>query len=188
MKIRIQEIKNRWTLNSLSCNYTLSTIGNKLQILRMRMKTSKSLYPPFFYGIAIILFFIDFASFSLFEKPFIYSLLCFYLLQLATPLGLRRIFTSCLLLSLPPIIHYGCFGLELIYLVPATLAGIKMRQWLYNSYWQYYLLLACCLLAQIVIIEYGILHLTISIPYTISTLFVNLIIIWIMSYCDIWNI
>lgn len=146
------------------------------------MRTQKALSPLLFYTILIVLFIVDLAAFSIFEKPVIFSLLCFYILQLSRPMGLIRIFTACILLSLSPLIQYGRFGLELVYVIPATLLGIKMRHTLYDSRWQYYALLAACLLAQIGLVEYGILHLTVGIPYTISMVFANLILIWIMSF------
>lgn len=146
------------------------------------MKTKQPLSQLLFYGITIILFLIDLGSISIFERPIIYSLLCFYLLQLARPISWWRITFVCLLFSLSSLLHYDRFGLALVYLIPATLLGIKMRKVLYDSYWQYYLLLAACLLAQIIVVEHLILHLSISIPYTISTLFVNLVIIGLLSY------
>jgi hypothetical protein len=78
-------------------------------------------------------------------------------------------------------VYYGRFGLALIYLIPATFLGIKMRHTFYDTVWQYYLLLAGCLLAQIALIEYGILGLPISVSYTISTIIANIGVIWIMS-------
>lgn len=146
------------------------------------MRIKQPLSPLIFYAIVIILFFIDLGSFSIFERPIIYSLLCFYLLQLARPIGWTRVTFVCLLFSLSSLLHYDRFGLTLIYLIPATLLGIKMRTVLYDSYWQYYLLLSACLLAQIIVVEHLILHLSISIVYTIYTLFVNLVIIGVFSY------
>lgn len=146
------------------------------------MKTKQPISVLLFYAITIILFFVDLGSFSIFERPIIYSLLCFYLLQLARPISWCRITFVCLLFSLSSLLHYDRFGLSLVYLIPATLLGIKMAKVLYDSYWQYYLLLGACLLAQIIIVEHLILHLSISIPYTIFTLFVNLVIIGLLSY------
>lgn len=146
------------------------------------MKEKKPISPFLFYMLVCVFFFIDLAAFFLFEKPLIYSLLCFYILQLSRPMGIIRILTACLLLSFSPLIQYDRFGLELLYLIPATFLGNYMRQMLYDSYWQYYLLLAACLLTQMVVVEQWILHLGISITYTISTLFVNLMVIWLMRH------
>ncbi len=146
------------------------------------MKIKQPLSALLFYVITSVLFLVDLGSFSIFERPIIYSLLCFYLLQLARPISWCRVTFVCLLFSLSSLLHYDRFGLALVYLIPATLLGIKMRKVLYDSYWQYYLLLAACLLAQIIVVEHFILHLSISIPYTISTLFVNLVIIGLLSY------
>lgn len=143
------------------------------------MRDKKPLSSFIFYGISCLLFIIDLGIFSIFEKPLIYSLLCFYMLQFSRPIGIARIIFSCLLLSLNPLIHHGRFGVSLIYLIPATLLGIKMRHTLYNSIWQYYLLLALCLFAQIALVEWWILSLPIGLTYTISTILVNILVIWL---------
>lgn len=173
-------------LNSILSNYTLTLALNQLKLMLRSikskpMKTKRSMPAPFFFCIIGILFLLDLAAFSVFEQQWMYSLLCFYILQLSRPMSLARIIITCFLLSLTPLINYGCFGIELVYLVPATLLGIKMRHTLYDSFWQYYLLLACCLGGQIVIVEYLILHLPIGLSYTISTIIANIITIWIMS-------
>jgi hypothetical protein len=145
------------------------------------MRNQRPISFLFFFGIACLLFLIDLGTFSFFEKPFIYSLLCFYILQLAKSMGISRVVFSCILLSLNPLIYYGRFGINLLYLLPATLLGIQMRHILYDSLWQYYALLIGCILAQIWLVEWWVLGLPISLSYTISTILVNLLIIWIMS-------
>jgi hypothetical protein len=145
------------------------------------MKEKKQLPASFFYTASIILFCIDLATLYVFERPFTYCLLGFYISALARPMSLIRIIVSCFLLSIAPLISYGRFGLELVYLIPATLLGVKMRLTLYDSTWQYYVLFTVCLLAQIGLLEGKILGLAVSIPYTISVIFVNLVIIAIMS-------
>jgi hypothetical protein len=145
------------------------------------MRDKKPLSPLLFYTISCMLFIVDLGSFSIFERPLIYSLLCFYIFQLSQPLSFTRIAFSSLLLSLSPLIYYGRFGISLVYLIPATLLGIKMRHTLYDSLWHYYLLLALCIVAQIVVVERLILGLPISLSYTIYTLIVNIIILWVMS-------
>ena len=169
---------------SLTTNGPFALSTNKVSVSKgviKNMRDKKPLLHLIFYSIASLLFFIDLGSFSLFEKPFMYALLCFYVLQLARPMSWPRITYCLLLLSLCPLIHYGRFGIGLIYLIPATFLGIKMRHTFYDTVWQYYLLLAACLLAQICLVEYFILGLPISVSYTISTIIANIVVIWIMS-------
>ena len=92
------------------------------------MKEKKPTIALLFYTLLCVFFFIDLAAFFLFEKPLIYSLLCFYILQLSRPMGIIRMVMACLLLSFPPLIQYDRFGLELLYLIPATFLGISMRK------------------------------------------------------------
>lgn len=145
------------------------------------MREKKSIPFLLFYTLCSLLFLIDLGALSIVERPLLYFLLCFYILQLSRPMGIARILFACGLLSLIPLIHYGRFGVGLIYLIPATLVGVKMRHILYDSIWHYYLLLAACILAQIGLVEYWILNLPISVSYTISTIAANILVIGIMS-------
>lgn len=145
------------------------------------MKAPSSCHPFIFYSISFLLFFVDLAAFSFFERPIVLSLLCYYIFQLSRPLSLARIFVGCLLLSLMGLVIYGRFGLDLLYVIPATLMGIKMRNLLYNCLWHYDILLILALLGKIVGIEHIILGLPISASYTFSILFVNIVIIKVLS-------
>lgn len=145
------------------------------------MHRKKALSPLFFYPLCIGFCLLDLGAFILFEKPLLLSLICFYILQLARPISWLRIFTACGLASLEFLLFYGRFGLNLLYLVPATFLGIKMSHTLYESRWQYYLLLATCIISQKALLEPFILGISSSITYTLSTLFVNLVVIWVMN-------
>lgn len=145
------------------------------------MHRKKALSPLFFYPLCVGFFFLDVGAFTLFEKPLLLSLLCFYTLQLARPISWPRIVFGCTLASLEFLIFYGRFGLNLLYLIPATLLGIKMSHTLYESRWQYYLLLATCILSQKLILEPFILGISSTITYTLTTLFANLMVIWVMN-------
>lgn len=145
------------------------------------MRAKKAISPFLFYPLCLGFFLLDLAAFTFYEKPILLSLLCFYILQLARPISWPRIIFACGLASLSFLLFYGRFGLNLLYLVPATILGIKMSHTLYDSRWQYYLLLAACILLQKAALEPFILGIHSSIPYTLTTLFVNMIIIWVMS-------
>lgn len=145
------------------------------------MKLEKNSSSFLFYFLVFIFFFIDLIAFSIQEKLFFYTLLCFYIMQLSRPISIFKIIFACTVLCITPLIVYGRFGLTLLYLIPATFLGIIMRHTLYKSYWQYYALLIACLLVQIYVIEYAILHLPVSGTYTISILFVNIVMIWLIS-------
>lgn len=145
------------------------------------MHRKKALSPFFFYPLCIGFFFLDLGAFTFFEKPLFLSLLCFYILQLARPISWPRIIFGCTLASLEFLLFYGRFGLNLLYLIPATFLGIKMSHMLYESRWQYYLLLATCILAQKLLLEPFILGISSTITYTLTTLFANLGMIWVMN-------
>lgn len=145
------------------------------------MHRKKALSPLLFFPLCVGLFFLDLGAFTLFEKPLLLSLLCFYILQLSRPISWPRILFACGLASLEFLLFYGRFGLNLLYLIPATFLGIKMSHTLYESRWQYYLLLGACILSQKLLLEPFILGISSSINYTLSTLFANLVVIWVMN-------
>lgn len=145
------------------------------------MLRKKALSPLVFFPLCIGLFFLDLGAFTLFERPLLLSLLCFYILQLSRPISWPRILFASGLASLEFLLFYGRFGLNLVYLIPATFLGIKMSHTLYDSRWQYYLLLATCILAQKIVLEPFILGISSSITYTLSTLFANLMMIWVIN-------
>ncbi len=145
------------------------------------MHRKKALSPALFYPLCIGFFLLDLGAFIIFEKPLLFSLLCFYILQLARPISWPRIITGCTLAGLEFLLFYGRFGLNLLYVIPATFLGIKMSHTLYESRWQYYLLLAACILSQKLLLEPFILGISSSITYTLSTLFANLGVIWVIN-------
>lgn len=145
------------------------------------MHRKKALSPLLFYPLCFLFFFLDLGAFTLFERPLLLSLLCFYILQLSRPISWPRIVVACSLSSLEFLLFYGRFGLNLLYLIPATFLGIKMSRTLYDSNWHYYLLLALCILSQKIILEPFILGISSTISYTLSTLFANLVVLWVMN-------
>lgn len=135
----------------------------------------------FYYAIVLLLLVTNLCLLALLEKPIIYSLLCFYTLQLSKPLSWPRIIFGCFFISVYSFILYGRFGLDLIYLIPATLIGLQMQHTFYNSLRQYYVLLAGMLIIKLALIEPLILHMPFIIPYTILTICVNIFLMWILS-------
>lgn len=139
-------------------------------------------YPSLiFYGLAILYFIADLSFFSWFEKPCIYSLLCFFLLRIMHHAGPAQIIVMLILLSLNALIFYARFGLTLLYLIPLTFLAFHMSHTLYVRRWYPYCLLISSLLAQTILIEYFILHLPISAFYTISVIFFNLLLMFMVS-------
>ncbi len=149
------------------------------------MWTKRALSPLSFYLLLIGFFFIDLAVFSLHEKPLLFSLLCFYITQLAAPLTYPRIGATWLLASLESLIWYGRFGLMLGYLIPVTIIGAKMRHTFYESRGHYYLLLGGCIVMQKLVIEPLILPVSSPFSYTIVVLFVNIMVIGAMNLLKI---
>jgi hypothetical protein len=144
----------------------------------MKKKQKSSL---FFYSFIIFLFLLDISFFLFFEKPIFSALLCFYIINTINHANFLRLTTCILLLILEFFIYYGnVVGINLIALIPATLAGFQAGKMFYESRLIYYALLIMTLLIQIGVIEHMILKLPISIPYTISQIIANMIIMMLL--------
>ena len=141
------------------------------------------LYSPFVYYVSFFfLFLTDLCCFAWWEKPLLYSLLCFYIVQLLNKsIPLIHFIVPAFLVSLSSFIYYGRFDLCLLYIIPLLGAIFLVRHSLYPAPWYPYLLIAGSLMLQSVIIEYGILHLKFNILYTIMRVFVNMIMIFVFS-------
>lgn len=139
-------------------------------------------YPKtFFYASIFILFFIDICCSSFFEKQLIYSLLCFYSLAIFKSLSLFNMLVFFFILSLESFFQYGYFGIQLIYLAPLTLLASKTIKTLYLTKIQAYLFITISLLAQSLIIDQYTLHMDLQPSYTIAKIFVNLILVMVIS-------
>lgn len=145
------------------------------------MRTPRRRTALFFYTVAVLLFLCDISSASVCEKPFLYSLLGFYILQLAGHITVPRVAFCWLLLAITSLLRTSHAGLFLLYVLPATALGILLKKLVYDSPWYYIILVEVCLIVQLWGIEYLILRHPVSVTYTISILFVNMIVTWIVS-------
>lgn len=140
------------------------------------MKKEKKQTALFFYTFLCACFLVDMICFAFLERPLIYAVLCFYIITCIRSFKSVRIVTGLFLIALESFIYSGRFGITFLTLIPITLIALHVRHFLYESRWISYALLLIALLLQIVFIEYFLLHLRISIPYTISQIIANMII------------
>lgn len=105
----------------------------------------------FFFHIKILLcFLLDFICFSFFEQQLLFFMLAFFLLYIvrAIKIDVTDLALCMLLLSLESFFYCGHFGLQLLYLIPITIAGILAREWLHTSSLLPYSLLLICILGH----------------------------------------
>jgi len=137
--------------------------------------------------LAIILTLVDILLFSLLEQQLFATLLCFYIMYIFSDptLKLHRapkilnwlmIGFFLLLLSLESFYFNGSCIATLLYLVPATLIGMVLRQILYKSELQGHILLIFCLLAHSLIIDYLSLPEGTWAAYTATKILVNMLV------------
>ncbi len=132
------------------------------------------------YTLITFFFWLDICTFSFFEQPTTYFLLCTYICLLFAPNLLLQIWSSLLLL-LESFIYFGLFELPLIYLIPLTVISVQMRKILYINRFFLFLAGIIGILTQYLLIEGIIIHKTVLNHYTIVKISANIIIMGIFS-------
>ena len=111
----------------------------------------------------------------------VFSLLCFTVFTLTRLTTVARVATLFILLALQSLLMYGIFGIQLIVMAPITLFALTVGTFFYETKWYYYALALVALLAQMILIEHYMLHLPLTISYTISVFIANIIIMLLIS-------
>lgn len=137
----------------------------------------------YFYLIVLLCFVLDFFSFAFFEQQILFSLLSFFFLYICHSFNasLVRIMVGLLLLSLESFFYCGRFGLQLIYLIPATIIGLQAQQWFYTPPLLAYSLLSISLVLHSYITTDATGILALFEPYTIIKIIANIIVMIFMS-------
>lgn len=138
-------------------------------------------YDRYFYPIIVILFLLDIACFALFEQQVFFLLICFYIMSLYQTTNIVRILITTLLICLESSLYFGCFGLQLMYILPATLIGLQTQHVFYASRSQPYLLLLGCLMVQYFFLEPVYLSQQAISSYTPIKIIANIIVLWCMT-------
>jgi hypothetical protein len=132
----------------------------------------------FLFCLLFICFFFDIFFLSLLHKHLVYLVLSIYIAQVYAPqFALLPLIITALLIGLESCMVYGHFGLQFVYLLPATLIGLWAKNSFYAPRLQPYLLLVLCLFAHALFMDKipGTLALF---GYTKSQISVNLIVLW----------
>lgn len=134
-----------------------------------------------FFGGSCLLFMGDMIAFSLMDQYIIYGLLAFFCLYSSQHLSLARAIWLLSLLSLESFIFYGQLGLSLVYTIPILLIALIWVRSIYQHRALSYLLLVLAIIGQTCIVERFLLELPLSLTYTITRIFVNIIVLWLIS-------
>lgn len=138
----------------------------------------------YFYPLALLFFFMDIFCFSFMEKQLLYTVLCFFCIQLYKENSTPRLSFLALLISLESLLYFGKFGLQLLYLIPIVLLSFHAQKMLYARSIQPYFILVCCITLQCLFLEPFILQLEPSPLYTLSKIIANIIVLWFISLID----
>lgn len=134
-----------------------------------------------FYVGSFLLFIADMIIFSLLDQYTIYGLLAFLCIVSSHHLSVARAIWVLSLLSLESFILYGQLGLSLIYTVPIIIIGMVWVRSVYQHRSLSYLLVALAIIGQTYLVEGVMLGLPTSLTYTITRIFVNLMVLWLIS-------
>ena len=135
------------------------------------------------FFLLLVLFFADLFLLSLFQKQTVYLLVCLYVCQLYShspayaPLAL-----TALLVGLESFVLYGQFGLQLVYLLPATIIALQAKKSFYAPKLQPYLLLVLCIGAHALLLDNITPAFTPIAWYTKSQIPANLLVLWCMIH------
>ena len=140
-----------------------------------------SIFDTYFYFTFCILFILDIVCFSLFEQQVILFLFCFYITTLYGRKNFLRLLVIGIGMGLESSLYFGSFGLQLVYLIPATIIGIHSQRYFYNSRLQPYLFLLGCLLIQYLLLEPMHWPSQAVSRYTPIKIIANIIVLWCMS-------
>lgn len=132
----------------------------------------------FFYVTIALCFILDFFCFAFFEQQLLFFTLALFLLDTCrTPkIHASHLLMSLFLLSLQSFFYCGRFGLQLFYLIPTTIIGIKAREWFYAPPILPYILLMLCLIAHALIIGNYAGFLVLEGSYTFIKIIANIIV------------
>ncbi len=128
--------------------------------------------------LTILLFFaLDILCASFFERWIVFALLCYYLIKLFHKTNIPKLSITLVALSLESFVHYGIFGIELLYLIPITLLAFVLKNIFNATGLQPYFLLLISLVAQKTLIEGYLLGQSSVMRCTLIILCVNIGII-----------
>ncbi len=133
------------------------------------------------YFIPPLLFIIDYNTNILINKPLLFTLLCWYLLNLYAPKKSAHLSITILLLGLSSFIYHGFFGLIYLSVIPVTFLCLLCKSWLtYTRALPILSLLLTLLLNNLIITHLLRLPLPLK-NYTIWQFFVNIVVLSVMS-------
>ncbi len=135
----------------------------------------------FLFLLIIFFFFMDLFLLSFFKQQLFFLILSAYIFQLYSKnLSLAALAVTALLIGLESFIVSGHFGLQFIYVLPATLIALQARKSFYAPRIQPYILFVLCMGAHALLLD-RIAPLTApAFLYTKSQITVNLLVLWCM--------
>lgn len=138
----------------------------------------------YFYPMAILLFFVDIFCFSFMEKQLLYSVLCFFCIEIYRENSWTRFGFLGFLISLESLLYFGKFGVQFFYLTPIILIGLQAQKMFYARALQPYFILIGCIVLQCLFLEPFLLQTGSSALYTVSKIIANIIMLWFISLID----
>lgn len=136
---------------------------------------------PLFIGTLITAFGGDVFAYFLFDRPYFSFLLIFFVMALSKPLSSLRVALFLIFLSVESFFFYGRVSLSLVYLIPVTIAAVRLRDRFWDPVAFTLVALLFSLVVQIVVIEYYLLGTPLFSCFTFLKLLINIILTIFLS-------
>jgi hypothetical protein len=138
---------------------------------------------PYQWFVAIIgLFLFDLCSVSLWEKQICCALLCAYIFYLFRADSLLHLVFITTLLCCESLLWYGNFWIQLPLLMAIAIIAYYSQVVLYNITLQRFICIILFTIGKVLLVEYTLLGLPIHIPYTMTQITGNIILLWLFLF------
>ncbi len=131
---------------------------------------------PFLYSFIFSLFCFDVWSFFIFEQQILHLLFSFLIAHACYTRSIAPLATGIFFLGIESFIMYGMFGLSLLYTLPIIIFILTVHSYFYITLLYPVLASSIGILVSILLCQGYLLGLPILDPYTIITIFVNLLV------------
>lgn len=135
----------------------------------------------FFYYIFIVLaLLVDLIACCLFSFHALYLTRILYYLEIFKATSLWRLIPIGFLVLVESFIFNGCCAIDLIVMVPLTLAAYKIRKAVHLHSFVYALLVMICLLVHYMVLDYGLFGRSLQFVFNLKSFSIHFIIILIL--------
>lgn len=130
----------------------------------------------------VLLFFLDFVLQGFFACPTFYFTRAMYYTALFKKLPSFEYFFLGSLVVIQSFVYNGCCGVDLIVMIPLTMAAFHLRSIVDLNIFVHALLALCGVLIHYAVIDYGLITRPLSCMFSLQSIVIHFIIVLILVY------